>query len=146
MVLMIMHFSLCSAVGYSIYFMALRLASLQRFLPVSSVVNTGKGSSQTQTPLYDASYPSSVVTTGKGSPKTQTLLYSASFRCISLSRSVINVGIGIAIFSETFSRFAPSLTIFYVYLGWIVFFIVVIFVLFLLFSVLSFTSQDEGKG
>ncbi len=57
--------------------------------------------------------------------------------------AVANVGIGIAIFSRSFSVFS-DLTIFWIYLAWIVFFVAVIAALFLIFTVLSCTSQDEG--
>ena len=71
---------------------------------------------------------------------------SASVIRFSPPHIVTNVGIGIAIFSQEFSVFEfGSLTIFYVYLAWLIFFLAVIAVLFLLFTILSCTSQDEGK-
>lgn len=65
---------------------------------------------------------------------------------IAFSPIVTNVGIGIAIFSQELSIFVGSLTIFYVYLAWLIFFLAVIAALFMLFTILSCTSQDEGKG
>lgn len=58
--------------------------------------------------------------------------------------AVTNVGIGLAIFSRGLSRF-QDLTILYVYLGYIGFFLIMIGILFVIFTVIAYTSSDESE-
>jgi hypothetical protein len=59
---------------------------------------------------------------------------------------VTNIALGLERFGPS-SFFGESnpLTIFWVYIGFLIFFLVVIGVLFLVFTLLSLFSQDEGE-
>lgn len=63
---------------------------------------------------------------------------------------MINVGIGLTLFGEFFSIFMNGsgnpLTLLYVYVGWVVFFVALIIVLFILFTGISCISTEEGKS
>lgn len=59
--------------------------------------------------------------------------------------AVTNVGIGLAIFSQRLSRF-QDLTILYVYLGYLGFFLAIVLGLFMLYTIIAYTSGDEGEG
>lgn len=66
---------------------------------------------------------------------------------LSLSLSlpaVINVGIGLSLFSQGLSRFR-DLTILYVYLGYVGMFVVMIVVLFIVYTVIAYSSSDESE-
>ena len=58
---------------------------------------------------------------------------------------MVNVGIGLALFSQGFSIFATSFTLAYIYIAWAVFFIAMILVLFMIYTVLALTSTEEGE-
>ena len=60
--------------------------------------------------------------------------------------TVTNIALGLVQFGPS-SFFADSnrLTIFWVYIGFLIFFLVVIGVLFLVFTLLSIFSQDDGE-
>lgn len=58
--------------------------------------------------------------------------------------AVTNIALGLVIFSRGISFF-QDLTIFWVYIGFLIFFLVLIGVLFLVFTLLSVFSQDEGE-
>ena len=55
-----------------------------------------------------------------------------------------NVGLGLSIFSERLSRF-QDLTILYVYLGYVGFFLAMILLLFLIYTIIAYTSSDESE-
>ena len=60
------------------------------------------------------------------------------------THAVTNIGLGLSIYSSRDSRFG-NLTIFWVYLGFVVFFIVMVGVLLVVFSILSFSSDKAGQ-
>lgn len=69
--------------------------------------------------------------------------YSPFLLCPPLPFAVVNVGIGLALFGQRFSRFSSTLV--NIYIAWAVFFVATIVVLFLLFTVTALTSADKGS-
>ena len=59
------------------------------------------------------------------------------------SLSVTNIGLGTNIFGSQFSQFGDD-TIFWVYIGYLIFFLVLTVGLFILFTVLALTGDSEG--
>ena len=56
-----------------------------------------------------------------------------------------NVGIGLALFGETFSRF-QDLTILMVYFGYLGVSLAIVTVLFFLFTIMACSSKEKGGG